>query len=251
MWPAYKNHTGLSGAADNVCFDVVSGRFAFLVSSDWHTSDSWPNNDISAKVAQIANWVDNPTADMPAPEFMVITGDFPNLSQTESVIDTQIDPDFLWYPVMGNHEVSDNINNFYEIRDTKVPSLPYIVDNGPAGSVNSTYSWDFQNAHFVAINGYWNGNTSAGSDTAADGDIVPALNTWIGNDLAANGQTHNFAFIHEPAYPAHRHVGDSLDAHPANRDAFVATLNTYGVEINVPWAHTLLRTRRCARVPSG
>ena len=65
----------------------TSGRFAFLVSTDWHTSDSWPNTDIAAKVAQIANWVDSPTADMPAPEFMVITGDFPHLSQTESIMD--------------------------------------------------------------------------------------------------------------------------------------------------------------------
>jgi hypothetical protein len=230
MWPAYKNYSAITGAADNVCFDIESGRFAFLVSTDWHTSDADTNTDIMAKVAQIANWVDSPTAAMPAPEFMVITGDFPRLSQTESIIDTEIDPDFLWYPVMGNHEVSDSPTQFPLVRDTKVPTLPYIDDYGPAGSVNSTYSWSYQNAHFVALNGYWNGNTTTGSDTAADGDVVPALNTWLGNDLATNGQTHNFAFIHEPAYPAHRHVGDSLDAHTDNRNDFIATLNTYGVE---------------------
>ena len=29
MWPAYKNHTGLSGAADNVCFDVYIRSIRF------------------------------------------------------------------------------------------------------------------------------------------------------------------------------------------------------------------------------
>ena len=43
MWPAYKNYNAIPGAADNACFDLVSGRFAFIVSTDWHTSDSYPN----------------------------------------------------------------------------------------------------------------------------------------------------------------------------------------------------------------
>ena len=230
MWPTYKNHIGTTGAADNVCFDISDGKFAFLVSTDWHTSDSTPNTAIAAKMEKMAYFVNNPTSEMPAPEFMVITGDFPDLTETETIIDDTLGSDFLWYPVIGNHEVSDDINNFYDIRDTMVPTLPYIDDYGPTGSTNSTFSWTFENAHFVSINAYWNGNTSSGSDVAADGNIVPALNTWIGNDLSTYGQTHNFAFVHEPAYPAHRHVGDSLDQYPANRDAFVATMNTYNVQ---------------------
>ena len=201
--------------------------FAFIVTTDWHTSDSNPNIDIAAKVEKIANWVNNPTTEMPAPEFMVITGDFPNLSQTEGIIDDKLGSDFLWYPVIGNHEISDNINNFNTIRDTTVPSLPNIVNYGPTGSVNTNYSWDYGNSHFIAINPFWDG---ASNDHTSGGDIPAALNSWIGSDLAANGESHNFVFIHTPAYPAHRHVGEDLDANPANRDAFVATLNTYDVE---------------------
>jgi len=228
MWPAYKNYDALQGAADNACFDLVSNRFAFVVVTDPHTSDG--QAAVEDNLQQVRYLIDNPTTDMPAPEFMVITGDFPHLWQTEASIDSVVGTDFLWYPVIGNHEVSDDIDNFYEIRDTMVPTLPYIVDYGPTGSVNTSYSWDYGNAHFVAINVYWDGTTDPGADSAADGDIPPELRSWIDADLAALGGTHNFAFVHEPAYPDHRHVGDSLDKYPANRDAFVTTLNDRGVE---------------------
>ncbi len=232
MWPAYKNFTAVVGAVDNPCVDIVrqspDPKFAFVVVSDLHTSSN--EAAVQSNLGQIRDWLDNPTADMPAPEFMVISGDWPNATQTSSDIDSVLGTDFLWYAAPGNHEVSDDINNFYWYRDTLVPSLPHVVNYGPAGSINSSYSWTYENAHFVALNGYWNGTTNSGADTAADGDVPPALLTWINNDLTANDQTHEFVFIHEPAYPEVRHTGDALDAHPANRDAFVSALDTQGVE---------------------
>ena len=231
MWPAYKNHNAIPGAADNACFDLVSGRFAFIVSTDWHTSDAYPNTDITAKVAQIANWVNNPATGMPAPEFMVITGDFPHFSQTQEIITNELGSDFLWYPVVGNHEISDNqgtpYENFYTIRDTVVPALPNIVNYGPTGSLNTTYSFDYENSHFVVINPFWDG---ASDDHTSGGDIPPELNAWVDSDLTTNDATHEFIFIHTPAYPDTRHVGEDLDANLANRDAFVATLNAHNVE---------------------
>jgi hypothetical protein len=38
-----------------------------------------------------------------------------------------------------------------------------------------------------------------------------------------------FVFVHEPAFPEKRHVGDSLDEYPANRDNFWALLEEYNV----------------------
>ena len=229
MWPAYKNHTTAASNADNACFNQVE-RFAFVVTTDWHTSDSWPNAIIADNLQQIREWIVTPTLDMPSPAFMVVTGDFPNWDQTQTSINNVLGSGFLWYPVIGNHDVADNINNFNYIRDTMVPALPNIVDYGPVGSVNTSYSWNYGNAHFMSLNAYWDGTTNANADHLADGNIVPALNTWINADLTANGQAHDFAFVHEPAFPAHRHVGDSLDLYPANRDAFIATLNTHSVE---------------------
>ncbi len=224
MWPSYKNINGITGGADNACFNLVSNRFAFVVTSDWHTSSNQSNDE--ANLAQVRTWLDTPTADMPAPQFMVITGDFPNLDQTQTSITRVLGSSFLWYPVIGNHEVSDNINNFTSIRDTLVPSLPFISSSGPAGSTNTNYSWDFGTAHFVAINAYWDGTTGANADHATDGNIPDALRSWIDTDLDATAQTHKFAFIHEPAYPEARHLGDSLDQYPAQRDAFVTMLDS-------------------------
>jgi hypothetical protein len=230
MWPAYKNHNAITGAADNACFSEIPKRFAFVVTTDWHTSDAQPNTTVEDNLQQIKYWLDSPTTGMPAPKFMVITGDFPNLSQTQASISTVLGSDFLWYPVIGNHEISDNINNFYSIRDSVVPSLPHIVDYGPTGSENTSYSWDYGDAHFTVVNPYWNGTTSAGADSATDGNVTLALRSWIDADLAASNQTHKFAFLHEPAYPHDRHVGDSLDQYPADRDAFVSMLDSHSVQ---------------------
>jgi len=206
-----------------------------VVVTDLHTSDAYAT--VRDNLQQIKSWIDSPTDDMPAPAFMVISGDFPDVwqdgatdpNETDYIIDDVLGEDFLWYPVIGNHEISDDINNFYYTRDTMVPSLPHIVNYGPTGSTNTSYSWDYGNAHFVAINAYWDGTTNTGADhntTVADGDIVPALRDWIDADLSV-GETDpdrpEFAFVHEPAYPSHRHVGDSLDKYSGNRNAFVTT----------------------------
>jgi hypothetical protein len=229
LWPAYKNSNALQGSADNAFFSTIE-RFAFVVTTDWHTGGHQAT--IENNLQQVRSWVASPAPDMPAPAFMVITGDFPYVSQTEASIDTVLGSAFLWYPVIGNHEIADDstLSNFYYIRDAIVPSLPYIADYGPTGSTNTSYSWDYSNAHFVAANAYWDGTTNTNADHLADGDIRPQLRTWIDTDLTNSSAPHRFVFVHEPAYPDTRHIGDSLDKYPANRDAFIATLNTNQVE---------------------
>ena len=208
--------------------------WAFVIVSDVHTSTNPSGTQLN--FGQVKEWIDDPTLEMPAPEFMVITGDFPpvseaiNPSETDDIINTVFGPDFMWFPVIGNHEISDGIGNFNWCRDTKFPTLPWIINSGPTGSINTTYSWDYANAHFIAVNGYWDGTTNSGGDHARDGDVVPALRSWIDSDLSATSKIHKFAFIHEPAYPDYRHVGDSLDKYPANRDAFVTMLDNHSVE---------------------
>jgi hypothetical protein len=227
LWPAYKNSSGIQGSADNAFFATIE-RFSFVVTTDWHTSSA--QTTVENNLQQVNSWIISPTPDMPAPAFMVITGDFPYVSQTEASIDTVLGSGFLWYPVVGNHEISDDINNFNYIRDAIVPSLPYIVNYGPTGSTNTSYSWDYSNAHFIAVNEYWDGTTNTNADHLADGDIRPQLRTWIDTDLADSSVPHRFVFVHEPAYPDTRHLGDSLDKYPANRDAFIETLNSNQVE---------------------
>ncbi len=113
---------------------------------------------------------------------------------------------------------------------SRTPLQKLIGRSGPAGSEETTYSWDYGSAHLVVLNEYWNGRTKKGSDTATDGDIVPALRDWLEADLAANQKPFVFVFGHEPAFAEHRHVGNTLDGHMTNRDAFWAVLNKHHVQ---------------------
>jgi hypothetical protein len=111
-------------------------------------------------------------------------------------------------------------------------SLPNVVNIGPPGSVETTYSFDYGSVHFVVINEYYDGS----SDVGSDGDVVDALHDWLVNDLTANQKPITFVVGHEPAYPQPdeengrlRHENDSLYKYPVNRDRFWNTLIDYGV----------------------
>lgn len=159
--------------------------------------------------------------------FMVSPGDIDPPMGVQWTISQTLGADFPWYPGMGNHEA--------ETPDDVAWLQAYDygpVDPGPTGCPTTTYSFDFETAHLVILNVY----CDVGGPTATDGDIPDHLYDWLVADLNANDRPHVFVFGHEPAYPQpdaqtgrERHIGDSLDAHPANRDRFWELLRAYGV----------------------
>jgi len=169
--------------------------------------------------------------------FHVTVGDIDEtIPENRAQIDAKFGTSSVWYPGIGNHEAEtpDDMTWMRAEYNTgnggaRTPLKNSTNQNGPAGSVETTYSWNYGGAHFVMLNEYWNGLTGAGSDVARDGDVVPALRTWLANDLAANRGKATFVFGHEPAFPANNHVGDSLDLYPANRDAFWSLLEAENV----------------------
>ena len=158
--------------------------------------------------------------------FQILCGDIDPPWNIRTRIDNRFGTSAVWYPGVGNHETETTedmtwLRNEYTIgNDGRTPLKNFTNQDGPAGSVETTYSWDYGNAHFIMLNEYWDGGTSAGSDVARDGDVVPALLSWLSANLAATDKPVIFVCGHEPAYPENRHVGDSLDLYPANRDAF-------------------------------
>jgi hypothetical protein len=176
--------------------------------------------------------------------FQISVGDVTDTAgQTPAGLRKLIDAHFgaqaVWYPAVGNHDTRGGKSStsmkwrrdeYYTGNGTRTPLKDLVTRPGPKGSLETTYSWDCGNAHLVVLNEYWNGRTAAGSGTATDGDIVPALRSWLEADLAANNKPFTFVFGHEPAFAEHRHVGNSLDGHAANRHAFWAVLKKYHVQ---------------------
>jgi hypothetical protein len=101
--------------------------------------------------------------------------------------------------------------------------------NGPAAGVDGyttdqsklTYSFDYQDAHFVTIS----------TDGVGKDWHVPT--TWVASDLAAartKGAKHIFVFGHKPAYPYPTVPTDGLVFDPTSRDLFWSSLATNQVE---------------------
>ena len=213
--------------------DSAAGSCHFTVTSDLHNNTKGYNCVLDAMQARSGG----------QGAFQISVGDVTDVAgQTPAairkVIDAQFGAQALWYPVVGNHDIRGGKTSAsmkwrreeYQTGNTCRPALKNLVGHsGPAGSEETTYSWDCGNAHLVVLNEYWNGKTDPGSDVATDGDIVPALRQWLEADLAADKKPFTFVFGHEPAFAKYRHVGNSLDEHLANRDAFWKVLKQYHV----------------------
>jgi len=157
--------------------------------------------------------------------FMVSPGDIDPPNDVLWTITSTLGATYTWYPVVGNHELPGAGQESYPGSNMDwLRSYDYgAVNRGPAGCPETTYSFDYQNAHFVVLNEY----CDTSGDTATSGNVPDHLYNWLVSDLNATDKTHIFVFGHEPAYPQPdadngrvRHLGDSLDQYPTNRDRF-------------------------------
>lgn len=166
--------------------------------------------------------------------FMVSPGDIDPPSGVLWTITRTLGVTYTWYPVVGNHELPGAGNEPYSGANMAwLRGYDYgAVNLGPGGCPTTTYSFDYGNAHFVVLNEY----CDATGDTVTDGDVPDHLYNWLVADLSATQRTHVFVLGHEPAYPQpdadngrERHIDDSLNAHPANRDRFWSLLKAADV----------------------
>lgn len=165
--------------------------------------------------------------------FMVSPGDVEPVDASANLIAKVLGEDYPWYPVIGNHETEDS-TYMQSLRDINAGgnSLQNVVNIGPPGSVETTFSFDYGNSHFVVLNQYFDGK----SDMGTDGDIVDALYNWLKNDLESTDIKHIFVVGHEPIISIpdmhngrHRHIGDSLDKYPRNAFRFYQLLLKHNV----------------------
>jgi len=163
--------------------------------------------------------------------FMISPGDIDPPEYVYETIKTVLGPDYPWYPVVGNHE-AETPADMQWLRNYAKENLNKLVLPGPQGSEETTYSFDYRNAHFVVLNEYYNGQ----SDTGANGDICEALYEWLRDDLRANRKSFIFIFGHEPFVSIAdvdngrlRHKGDNLDEHPENSHRFHKLLREHKI----------------------
>ena len=159
-----------------------------------------------------------------AGEFMLSPGDIDPPVDIRWSIDKYFGKDYIWYPVLGNHEKeTESDMEYLREYNTGGNKLPYIVNMGPEGTEETMYSFDFGNSHFVVLNQYYDGTC----DVCVDGDINDPIYKWLRSDLAKTDKTNIFIFGHEPAFVQPdeyngriRHNGDSLDKYRSTRDRF-------------------------------
>lgn len=166
-------------------------------------------------------------------DFMLCMGDMDPVLNVHWTVETILGSDYTFYPVVGNHDI-DHDSDIQWLRNYNANgnTLPHIVNIGPPGCEETTFSFDYQNAHFVVLNQYFDGVR----DNGTNGDVVDELYEWLQDDLESTTRQHIFVCGHEPAYPQPdqdngraRHLDDSLNEHEENRDRFWELLSDYRV----------------------
>lgn len=118
------------------------------------------------------------------------------------------------YATQGNHDRAgeDKADNVWR-------SSFNFPANGPSNYIEQTYSFDFENSHFIILD----------SDKPSLHKINEGQRAWLEKDLAANKKDDTFVFFHEPAFPVSSKVGESLDKNPQDRDALWRIFDKYNV----------------------
>ncbi|MFH0989424.1 MAG: metallophosphoesterase [bacterium] len=165
--------------------------------------------------------------------FMVITGDLDPPQATRELIDMVFGKKYLWYPIVGNHDFEKAADiQYLRALNSGDKSLSHLVRKGPVGSEETSYSFDWNDAHFIVLNLYYDGK----SDIGGTGNIAPELFDWLQKDLDHNTKKCIFVFGHEPLLTipdmdngSIRHQGNSLDQYPETVFKFHQMLVKYKV----------------------
>jgi hypothetical protein len=122
------------------------------------------------------------------------------------------DSNMIWpyiWPTVGNHEVQNpaDENTFREV-------FKDVFSNGPDDEKGLTYSFDYDNVHFVLIDSdrWYYGDLKDSADDRRDWKYIKNLN-WLENDLknaTERGVKHIFVLTHEPIFPIGGHLHDGL-----------------------------------------
>lgn len=207
---------------------LTQDDLTFIVAADWRNkaTERYHSSEYFQGVLEAIDKIGKGS-------FMVSPGDLDPVAASAELIIDVLGEDYPWYPVVGNHDTEDH-TSMQTLRKINAGgnSLQNIVNVGPPGSIETTFSFDYGNSHFVVINQYFDGK----SDIGTDGTIVPEILHWLEEDLEKNTKAYVFVIGHEPliampdmANGRIRHVGDSLDKYPREAFKFHQLMMKYNV----------------------
>lgn len=181
--------------------------FAILADPRMH-EDSWEN-----ALLQIRNMSTTPPPIFDAAEFIVVVGDMDPLTERyrdfKQVFAGTRPPEFL--PVIGNHDLNQVDQNYLFAQHTVIPVISNAVRRHPDAC---DYYFDNRNTRIIVLDAY--------SELGDNGVITARGRQWVAQviEAAPGSIEHIFVCFHEPAFPRYRHITQSFDADPENRNAF-------------------------------
>lgn len=204
------------------CFftaSIFAQSFKFAALSDSRGTDNGVNSVMLSKL------VNHLVANHPDVQFVLFPGDLVDGSKTDpnktlrqleywkKIMEPIYNaPNMIWpklWITVGNHEVQhrDDEANFKRLFNN-------VFMNGPDDEKGLTYSFDYQNAHFVFVttDRWYYGNLDDTTDDKRDWHYIKHLD-WLRNDLASakeRGIQWIFILSHEPAFPIGGHLRDAL-----------------------------------------
>lgn len=225
--PRVASHVGVNQADDaDPCYDAAN-TFSFFT-----FSDAYPGASDDGVRRVLRDAVDHRQYPYRLiPRFWLVAGDFP----FAQVSDTRIDElnsvisgrrsypfvrcaasnrEFPYFIALGNHDaepylgapIDQMFNVWSNIVGNKVARTLVGIENVSFGPDNgydarTTYSFEYQNAHFVVANLYYGDPAYPDYDTGPTACILQDLHDWIDQDLAATDKRMKFVVGHVPAWP--------------------------------------------------
>lgn len=197
-------------ADDNSLSNSLKKDVRFIVLADSRGTDHGVNSEIVKKILTEVKKLS------PQPEFAIMPGDLTEGSRYYTGIKSQLDyfkqivtqyyPIQFFYPGIGNHEMrakEEGEKAFFE-------TFSEFDANFLEGYNRTSYYFDVENIRIFMLNSNHTGEAHKIAGEQLD---------WLKSKIDQT-KKHNIFLLHEPPYPTGSEEGNSLDKHPAARDAF-------------------------------
>ncbi|MHA1470906.1 MAG: metallophosphoesterase family protein, partial [Candidatus Asgardarchaeia archaeon] len=170
-------------------------------------------------------------------DFHIIAGDMcgnssgETVSDIRNIINSKFGSNYRWIPAIGNHEIS-SVNDVPWLRaewnnangSSSREAISDYAFAGPVGCEETMYYFEHKGFLFVVLNIYWDGTTNANADyrgltvNGYSGRATPQLVQWLDGVFDLYPQSPKFVIAHAPVFPHNRHLTDSLNAYPSDRN---------------------------------